>query len=574
MKILIINNQSPGDIIMLTAAVRDLKIAHPHIEIGVRTAASEIWDNNPYINRDINEKNADKVIRAEYNLIHKSNQLPYHFIHGFVQDLEQKLNLKIPITAFHGDIHLSDEEKGWISQVEELGHKNNFWIIMAGGKYDFTAKWWNPQYYQKVVNKLKTEVKFVQCGSGDHWHTPLNGVINLVGNTGIRQFIRLMYHAQGVVCPVTFAMHLAAAVPVKDGMPKNRPCVVIAGGREPAQWEAYPHHRYLSTNGALMCCDNGGCWKSRCQKVGDGDEKDKEENLCHNRVEITEDLCIPKCMDMVKPVDVIRAVRMYFDGGAIKPYQIGGGMNRKKIISSGEINIKANKDIMVFGLKRSGNHMLLDWIVNQHSPRNFFLNDLSHGRLKKRMFNDMKSNRLPNHSDIMTGNEASVTGVNLFIESYEDVLPHNNFHKNVDSNNHIRVAILRDYRNWICSLYMMFKDKNLNKVYSDFIPKWIKYARMFIGDDDIIKVKYDNFVSDVNYRDLIADKIGVDFRSDNSLDDISSYGWSSSFDGTKYDGSARKMDVLNRYKEYESEDWYINAMKFGEAISLNEELFG
>ena len=41
--------------------------------------------------------------------------------------------------------------------------------------------------------------------------------------------------------------------------------MVVAGGREPAQWEAYPHHQFISTNGALRCCEQGGCWKSRCQ---------------------------------------------------------------------------------------------------------------------------------------------------------------------------------------------------------------------------------------------------------------------------------------------------------------------
>ena len=44
-----------------------------------------------------------------------------------------------------------------------------------------------------------------------------------------RQFARLMYHASGVVCPVTFAMHLAAAIQVKPGRPRNRACVVVAG---------------------------------------------------------------------------------------------------------------------------------------------------------------------------------------------------------------------------------------------------------------------------------------------------------------------------------------------------------
>ena len=100
---------------------------------------------------------------------------------------------------------------------------------------------------------------FVQVGEAGHHHPALRGVLDLRGKTDLRQLVRLVHHAQGVLCPVTLHMHLAAAVPVKAGMPRNRPCVVVAGGREPSQWEAYPHHQYIHTNGALPCCDNGGC---------------------------------------------------------------------------------------------------------------------------------------------------------------------------------------------------------------------------------------------------------------------------------------------------------------------------
>src|SRR6185437_7025840 len=109
----------------------------------------------------------------------------------------------------------------------------------------------------------------------------------------------LMYHAEGVLCGVTLAMHLAAAVPLKPGTCKQRACVVVAGGREPPHWEAYPHHQFLSTVGTLPCCANGGCWKSRCQLVGDGDAKDRHE-VCSYPVLLTPQLRIPRCMDLIR----------------------------------------------------------------------------------------------------------------------------------------------------------------------------------------------------------------------------------------------------------------------------------
>ncbi len=311
---------SPGDILMMTAAVRDLHIAHPGaFRTDVRTPAEQIWENNPYITRLGDDEPGVEVIDMQYDLIHRSNDAPFHFIHGFAQHLERTLGVAVPLTKFRGDIHLGPMEKAWVNQVQEepIAWNNDFWIIMAGGKYDFTAKWWDPTRYQRVVDHFAGRIQFVQCGEASHWHNRLNGVIDLVGKTDIRQFIRLMHHAVGVLCPVTFAMHLSAAVETRPGRPRNRACVVVAGGREPSQWEKYPHHRFHETNGALDCCDDGGCWKSRCQPVGDGDLKDRPEALCPRPIQVAPELVIPRCMDLITADDVIRSIELYYEGGAL-----------------------------------------------------------------------------------------------------------------------------------------------------------------------------------------------------------------------------------------------------------------
>jgi ADP-heptose:LPS heptosyltransferase len=279
----------------------------------VRTPCPQLWENNPYL-ITLDERDAKvTVLQCHYPLIHRSNQAPVHFIHAFIEFLNGKLGLKIRPTQFKGDIYISKQEQSQFSQVHEIiGQDIPFWIIVAGGKNDFTIKWWDRHRFQEVVDHFCGKILFVQVGEKGHYHPALNGVLDLRGKTDLRQFVRLMYHAQGVLCPVTLAMHLAAAVEVKGGRPKNRPCVVIAGGREPSQWEAYPHHQYIHTNGALMCCDSGGCWKSRTIPLGDGDSKDKPENLC---VDVVGNL--PRCMDMISSSAVIQRIKLYFDGGIL-----------------------------------------------------------------------------------------------------------------------------------------------------------------------------------------------------------------------------------------------------------------
>ena len=186
-------------------------------------------------------------------------------------------------------------------------------LTVAGGKYDYTTKWWDARRYQEVVDGLRGRVLFVQVGEKHHWHPRLRGVLDLVGETDLRQLVRLTHHADGVLTPVSLMMHLAAAVSVRPGSALNRACVVIAGGREPAQWEAYPHHQFLHTNGALRCCDNGGCWKARTIPLGDGDSKDLPASLCVDVVG-----ALPRCMDLITTDDVRRGIEVYLRGGAAR----------------------------------------------------------------------------------------------------------------------------------------------------------------------------------------------------------------------------------------------------------------
>src|SRR5437870_6692308 len=120
-KLILRNSLAPGDIVMLTAAVRDLHRCYPgKFLTDVRTSCIEIWDNNPYLTLLSEEDPEVEVIECAYPLINKSNSAPFHCLHGFIAFLNERLGLAVMPTEFRGDIHLSAEEKGWYSQIHEL----------------------------------------------------------------------------------------------------------------------------------------------------------------------------------------------------------------------------------------------------------------------------------------------------------------------------------------------------------------------------------------------------------------------------------------------------------------------
>lgn len=333
-KLMISQHQSPGDILMLSRAVDDLHKSYPDKFITrMRSPAGEIWQNNPHHTQDLKDEDPEVMwIQAEYKLINTANKGAHHFSHGFRKDLEAKLGLPIDHTYPHGAIYISDQEKSWFSQIWEIKNKNvPYWIIDAGRKSDYTAKHWEVARFQELIDRTP-DITWVQIGANTdqknpHFHPELKGdnVINLVGKTTIRQLIRLVYHSAGIVTPVSFPMHLATAVPVHPRYRRQtRPCVVIAGGREPVMWEAYSTHQFLHTCGMLPCCSHGGCWKSRVMPLGDGDDKDYNEvfktpsgqtsiitRLCEMPVISKSGQIVPKCLDMITVDMVENAVRGY-----------------------------------------------------------------------------------------------------------------------------------------------------------------------------------------------------------------------------------------------------------------------
>lgn len=327
------HHRSPGDLVCLTALMRDIHINYPgEFETDFNTTVTPIWQNNPYITKlwNHNEKAPQitmagtKMIACQYGRgIREQNHETIHFCSYFHRDFERQTGIKVPMTAPHGDIHLSNDEKT-ISPVT-----GRYWLLLTGGKSDFTIKVWHTEYFQEVCNQLGAMgLGVVQTGAAHagHWHPKLQGdhVVDLCGWGGFREFVQQIQHADGVICGVTAAMHIAAAL--------HKPCVVIAGGREAWWWEAYvrentgfgktcpPHpmpHRFLHTIGLLDCCAHVGCWKNKVVPTGD-------DKLICKRPAMTPQMPIAECMKMITPEHVMAAVKSYYNDESLPPISLNG----------------------------------------------------------------------------------------------------------------------------------------------------------------------------------------------------------------------------------------------------------
>lgn len=294
-KIIFENPLAPGDILVSTSAIRDLHKAYPgeyQTDIRLPTGAEQIFFNSPYITKIEDSDPEAERIRLDYSDIHQSGWSGRPFVAAHTRDLEKRLGRPIPYTSLRPDIFLSQDEILWPNPVTtEFGYDGAYWIINAGIKNDYTLKFY-PRY-QEVIDALQGEIQFVQVGQLEHTHLPLKGALDMRGKTDLRQLFRLSYHAEGSLNAVSLQMVVMAAL--------SKPCVVVSGGREPVRWQLIPDHRFLAVNGTMDCCKYDGCWKSTKKECVN---LTKENN--------------PLCMELIRPEDIVRAIRLYYLGGVLK----------------------------------------------------------------------------------------------------------------------------------------------------------------------------------------------------------------------------------------------------------------
>lgn len=320
-----------GDVTVLTALARDLKTTHPEHKLFVDCGHSPLWLYNPHI------RPAAGVVQAyrdvEHVRIDYSEALPragrsggmdqrtVHFLKWLYEDFATKTGIEVPTLKPHGDFHFSDAESARIVP-------GRYWVVLPGGKSDFPVKLWDMTRWQTVVDRLTgAGLTAVQLGrTGRFAHVDfiqhrLRGVIDLVDKTDVRQMLRLIRDAEGVICGVTSAMHMAAAL--------GKPCVVLGGGKEAWWWEAYVNentgfgspasgtlavpHRYLHTIGSVQCpgvSHHGGCWKRYVEAP---------YGACTNTDVAESGVKLPACMKAITVDHVLEAVLSYYEDGTLPP---------------------------------------------------------------------------------------------------------------------------------------------------------------------------------------------------------------------------------------------------------------
>jgi hypothetical protein len=230
--------------------------------------------------------------------------------------------------------------------------------------------------------------------------------------------------------------------------------------------------------------------------------------------------------------------------------------------------------LVVLGLRRSGNHVAINWIMNQTDGSAVFFNninpDLPPWTARMREFRLRARNRSPR-----------------IILSYEDVSPDRLLSDPLltvlrdSSAVRIRFAlILRDPYNLFASRLRKWPDRFAQPEATDAqTTLYAQHAelardpRPIWRDAPLVPILYNELVQDPAARTRIADALGIR-DGDRGLETVPVYGHGSSFDGTEGQVADMRNQVFSRWREMEADPTFRKVISDPALQHAGQTLFG
>jgi hypothetical protein len=242
----------------------------------------------------------------------------------------------------------------------------------------------------------------------------------------------------------------------------------------------------------------------------------------------------------------------------------------------------------VVGMSRSGNHAIVDWILDQAVGRSCFLN------CAEPATNPFLTNRPLGadgigHRTTLRGFDLRAEAVgrlsrkDLLLHSYEDTFLRAFSRPEVEerhdaelgsSARRFDILILRDPYNLFASRLA----GGCGVVAPEVAMRiWCQHAREFLGQrrhlrHERVMISFDRWASSATYRRAIAAALGLRFDGRAALR-VPGCAGGSSFDGLRFDGHADEMRVLSRWRAYAGNPDYLRLFT-PTVVALSRRIFG
>ncbi len=248
----------------------------------------------------------------------------------------------------------------------------------------------------------------------------------------------------------------------------------------------------------------------------------------------------------------------------------------------------------VYALRRSGHHAILNWILAHLPGRHCLLNDCTPGSNPLATCsrgNSVVKGWAGQHGRLLWRLERRGWRAHKghCFHNYEDgdftLHPPHSAHEEQWLGRSSRrgcILILRDPFNLFASQLRWARGAVLPPSAEQLqrLPLlWMLYAREALGIThhlgDAVVIHFNHWFTRRVYRDQIANQLGF-HNQDLALDTVARFGpstWGDSFDGLTYDGQARRMPVLDRWRDYVQDPDLRAMLADSELLNLARTLY-
>lgn len=253
-------------------------------------------------------------------------------------------------------------------------------------------------------------------------------------------------------------------------------------------------------------------------------------------------------------------------------------------------------EIRVIGMSRSGNHAILQWILEQTPGRSLFLNCVepkTNPYVSARpLANGQRGVASFEPFDLEAAAGGDLRPKEWLLYSYEDVflgmVCSPAFEAEREdwvgrSRRRIDVLILRDPFNLLASRRRGGFHRGSPDAPPDIVSErhavriWKQHAREFLGERNHLGpgkvcIAYNRWTRSMTYRRELSRRLGLPFDDGAALRVPATAG-GSSFDGMDADGEAHRMEVTRRWLHF-AEDDDFRGLFDPEVVELSDRIFG
>jgi hypothetical protein len=231
--------------------------------------------------------------------------------------------------------------------------------------------------------------------------------------------------------------------------------------------------------------------------------------------------------------------------------------------------------LIVFGLRRSGNHVVINWIKEQTDGSVVFCNNINPDRSP--FSARMKEFRL------RARNRSA-----RIILSYEDICPDRLLSSApllsvLQDSKAARVRfalVLRDPYNLFASRLRKWPERFADDdaisaqtaLYAEH-ARLVQQAEPIWRDAPLVPILYNDLIRDPATRSRVAEALGIR-DGDRGLETVPVYGHGSSFDGTDRQVAAMRNQVFTRWREMETDPTFQEVIANRNLQQIGETLFG